>query len=108
MKASSMAVEFEIKLTREEINKLETQVLSGILNHNEHDGTKREIQFFLIYSHQNSDEMLINSFPKRYLGDADKLWFTIFNYDYQKLKETGYCGDRIDNSIRINISGIEV
>ena len=104
VKVSSMSVEFDIQLTKEEIEELETQVLQGILNHNEHDGLKRKIPFFLIYSHQEQDQMLINGHPRGYLGDANQLWITIFDYHYEKLKETGYCGDRIQSAIRINIA----
>ena len=105
MKASSMGVEFEIRLTKEEISKLEVQTLQGVFNHNEYEDTKRKIPFSLIYSHQNQDQMLINSWPKEYLGNADSICITLFNYDYEKLKGTGYCGDRISNAI---MKGFEI
>lgn len=98
-----MGVEYDIRLSEKEITDLETNVLRGILRANEQDGSKKSIDLFLIYSHQDRDEMQIIGFPKGYLGNADHLWITLFNYDYDKLTKTGYCGDRINNSIRIFI-----
>ena len=107
MRASSKGVEFAIQLTREDINTLESQVLKGFFNHAEDDRLNREIPFFLIYSHQDQDQMLIRGLPRGYLGSADKIFITLFDYHYTGLKETGYCGDRISSAIKVIISEIK-
>jgi len=89
MRASSMGVEVSVDLFREELTKLEKQVLTGeIRSHTHHLPSVRNIPFTLKYNPKQEKFLLVFKRPKKgYFGDASEVLFSINSEFYQDLQE---------------------
>lgn len=88
MKASSIGLEFWVKINQEELKQLETNELRGRLKFYEpRDSKSRLIDFEIKYDSAQKEFIEIAQEPKGYLGDADKINFSINRDFYESLIE---------------------
>ena len=96
MKADSVGLETDIHLSEEEISRLKVSALEGDLTFREvnEDKTKR-IPFTLGYNSHQREFLNVRLAPRKtYFGDARHITYTINDYLYTRLVESGSCGDR--------------
>ncbi len=93
MKAYACGLETRIKLSEEQILKLEKESISGILNFREPLSAEQKeilILFELKYDKFQREDVNVEVIPeKTYFGDADKIFFSINEDYYQELREAG-------------------
>ncbi|MCK5015749.1 MAG: hypothetical protein KAS32_01645 [Candidatus Peribacteraceae bacterium] len=96
MKASSKGLELSVKISHEELIKLESESLSGILRFIGYDEVERNIPMEITRSTTGQKE-LIEAYQDPgnvYFGDADNVGFSISSGFYDILMERSACDTR--------------
>ena len=113
MKASSVALEVEVGISREELIKLDGQTLPGVLKFNDwfsQPNIKRDIPIEIKYNSQQNEFLEVQQNPRGvYFGEANSIRFIINREYYQSLISNGLSIGRFWHSgkLRVKIDGYE-
>jgi hypothetical protein len=111
MRASSAGMEVSIKISQEELSRLENGSLLGEMvfrGIGEHSHMKRKIPIEINHSKEQREFLVYNGIPKTgYFGNAEDVstaFFSINGHFYDMIKRHGIYGDRFLVSGKLTIS----
>ena len=106
MKASSVNLEVEVYLNKEEIKKLENSFLAGRINFREYEDnkTRKKIPFRIMHNRFQIDLLNIEIIPSgTYFGESEEIIFKINSDFYENLANSGSYGGRFLGSGKLLI-----